>query len=91
MRTIDGLWRIWTTTETPQYYPLVFTTLWIEYHLWGLNPTGYHIVNILLHGINAILVGLVLRSVPVRGAWWVAFLFAIHPVHAESVAWISVF
>ncbi len=87
--TLDGLWRIWTTTETPQYYPLVFTTFWIEYQLWGLHPTGYHVVNIVLHGINAILVGLVLRAVKVRGAWWVALLFAIHPVHVESVAWVT--
>src|SRR6266478_7926016 len=49
-----GLWQIWTTTKSPQYYPLVFTTFWLEYRLWGLNPVGYHTVNIILHAVNAI-------------------------------------
>jgi tetratricopeptide (TPR) repeat protein len=89
LRDAGGLWRIWTTTETPQYYPLVFTTLWVEYQLWGLSPAGYHIVNILLHAINAALIGLILSTLRVRGAWWVALLFAVHPVHVESVAWVT--
>src|SRR5436309_11918576 len=45
----NGLWRIWTTTESPQFYPLVFTTFWVERRLWGLQPSGYHIVNVILH------------------------------------------
>ena len=89
LRDADGLRRIWTTTETPQYYPLVFTTFWLEYHLWGLSPLGYHLVNVALHAINAFLIGLVLRGLGVRGAWWVALLFAVHPVHVESVAWVT--
>src|SRR6202795_4090197 len=40
-----GLWQIWTTTKSVQYYPLVFTTFWVERQLWGLNPAGYHMVN----------------------------------------------
>ena len=46
----QGLGRIWLEPEaTPQYYPLVFSSFWLEHHLWGLNPTGYHVVNVLLH------------------------------------------
>lgn len=89
LHDLDGLKRIWTTTETPQYYPLVFTTFWVEYQLWGLAPTGYHVVNVLLHVVNALLIGLALRMLDLRWAWWVAFLFALHPVHVESVAWIT--
>ena len=89
LRDADGLRRIWTTTETPQYYPLVFTTFWAEYHLWGQSPAGYHLVNILLHALNAFLVGQILWTLGVRGAWWIALLFAVHPVHVESVAWIT--
>jgi len=85
----DGLRRIWTTTQTPQYYPLVFTTFWFEYQLWGQSPAGYHLVNILLHALNAFLLGQILWTLGLRGAWWVALLFAVHPVHVESVAWIT--
>ncbi|MEE9165400.1 MAG: hypothetical protein V3U15_03950, partial [Nitrospinota bacterium] len=87
--SIDGLWRIWTTSESPQYYPLVFTSFWIEYQLWGLNPLGYHIVNVFLHAINAVMVWLLLRQLGVRGAWLIGAIFALHPVHVESVAWIT--
>ena len=89
LRDVDGLRRIWLTTDTPQYYPLVFTSFWIEHRLWGLAPAGYHAVNIALHALNALLVALLLRALRVRGAWWVAALFALHPVHVESVAWIT--
>src|SRR5438067_3906067 len=58
LRSAEGLWKIWfapsrgtpETYVTPQYYPLTHTTYWIEYHLWDLNPIGYHVVNLLLHG-----------------------------------------
>ena len=44
LRSLHGLWQIWTSPASlPQWYPLVHTTFWLEYHLWGLNPVGYHI------------------------------------------------
>ncbi len=89
LHTLDGLWRIWTTFETTQYYPLVFTTFWLEYQLWELHPMGYHINNILLHAFNAMLVGFLLQRLKVPGAWWIAMIFAIHPTHVESVAWVT--
>ena len=52
LRTMDGLWKIWTHPSViPQghYWPMVYTTFWMEYHLWGLSSFGYHFVNILLH------------------------------------------
>ncbi len=87
--SLDGLWRIWTSGETPQYYPLVFTTYWLEYRLWGLAAGGYHIVNVLLHAVNAVLVWRVLGRLRFAGAYAVALIFALHPVHVESVAWIT--
>jgi Flp pilus assembly protein TadD len=90
LRTADGLRRIWLDPKAlPQYYPLVHTTFWVEYHLWQLHPFGYHLVNVLLHAFNAILLLLVLQYLRVPGAWLAAAFFALHPVHVESVAWIT--
>src|SRR5712672_3107781 len=58
----DGLHRIWFSTDSPsQYFPLVYTAFRLEHRLWGLNPAGYHWVNILLHAANALLVWRLLR------------------------------
>jgi len=90
LRSLGGLRQIWLEpAATPQYYPLVFTTFWIEQHLWGLNPTGYHLVNSLLHAANAVGVWLILRRLSIPGAWLAAALFGLHPVHVESVAWVT--
>lgn len=90
LRSLEGLGRIWFQLgAVPQYYPLVHTTFWIEYHLWRLNPVGYHVGNILLHALNAVLLWRVLRRLAVPGAWVVAGVFALHPVCVESVAWVT--
>ena len=86
------------------YQPVRVFSYAIDYHFWGLNPVGYHIHNILLHALAAVLVYLiVLRIVPVlvhsvtaseigsvqHIAVLTALFFAVHPVHVESVAWLS--
>jgi protein O-mannosyl-transferase len=86
----DGLRRIWFSFDSPsQYFPLVYTTFRVEHVFWGLNPTGYHWVNLLLHVANALLVWGVLARLKVPGAWLAGAIFALHPVQVESVAWIT--
>jgi tetratricopeptide (TPR) repeat protein len=90
LSTPDGLWRIWFSFDSPsQYFPLVYTTFRIEHALWGLAPLGYHCVNILLHGINAVLLWRLLTRLKIPGAWLAAAIFALHPVQVESVAWVT--
>ena len=86
----DGLRRIWFSLDSPsQYFPLVYTTFRLEHALWGMNPTGYHWINLVLHVANALLVWRVLARLNVPGSWLAGAIFALHPVQVESVAWIT--
>lgn len=85
----NGLYRAWFTTEPVVYYPMVWTSYWIEHQFWGLDPSGYHVVNVVLHALNALLVWGVLARLRVPGAWFAGLVFAIHPVNVETAAWIT--
>jgi tetratricopeptide (TPR) repeat protein len=90
LKSLPGLRDIWLKPgATPQYYPLTQTSFWIEYHLWQLDPRGYHLVSLLLHAVAAVLVWRVLLRLAVPGAWFAAALFAVHPICVESVAWAT--
>ncbi|MBI5724063.1 MAG: glycosyltransferase family 39 protein [Planctomycetes bacterium] len=90
LRDLDGLKRIWTQPDSlPQWYPAVHTTFWVEHHLWGFDPFGYHLVNVLLHCFSSLLLWAILRRLEIPGAYLAAAIFALHPVHVESVAWIT--
>ena len=92
IRRWDGIIPIWLSPAELRYeghyWPFVYTSFWIEHKLWGLHPAGYHAVNILLHAVNTLLIWRLLLRLAVPGAWLVAAVFAVHPVHVESVAWI---
>ena len=90
LRSAEGLWKIWTQpTATPQYYPLVHTSFWFEYQMWEDRAIGYHIDNILLHTLGAILLWLLLSRLKIPLPWLAAAIFAVHPINVESVAWIT--
>ena len=90
LRSLSGLGRIWFDPgATQQYYPVVHTAFWVEHKLWGDCPLGYHLVNISLHFVTAVLVFHVLRYLRMPGAALAATIFALHPVQVESVAWIT--
>lgn len=85
----DGYRRIWSGRDSFQYYPLTFSAFKLQRSLWGLNPMGFHLFSVALQSAIAIAIGVLLLRMSVPGAWWVAALFAVHPVHAETVAWAT--
>lgn len=92
LKSKDGIWKIWfhpaLIPYEAHYWPLVYTVFWIEYHLWGTSPLGYHLINILLHAVNTLLLWVILRRLAICGGFLAAAIFALHPVHVESAAWI---
>jgi protein O-mannosyl-transferase len=89
IKPIDGPYRIWCTTESPDYWPVTYTSFWVEWRLWEANPTGYHVTNLILHAVEVLLIWAILRKLSIRGAFLAAMVFALHPVNVESVAWIA--
>jgi protein O-mannosyl-transferase len=89
VRAPDGLFRFWCTTDPLDYWPVTNSAFWIEWRLWGDNPSGYHALNLTLHIVESLLVWIILRKLSFPGAIAAALVFAVHPVNVESVAWIS--
>ena len=97
VREWSGLWQFWFdpystympgNTDEDHYWPLLYTTFWLEHKLWGFAPTGYHLVNLVLHFVNTLLVWRIMWRLAVPGAWLVAAVFAVHPVHVEAAVWV---
>jgi tetratricopeptide (TPR) repeat protein len=89
IRSADGLYIFWCTNQSVDYWPATNSNLWIDWRLWNKSPAGYHAINLLLHIVEALLIWVILRMLSVPGAFLAALIFALHPVNAESVAWIS--
>src|SRR5213594_1613602 len=91
------------TTHLGHYIPLTWMTLGLDYLLWGMNPVGYHLTNLLLHAANAVVFFFVVHRILTRAlpspserghalavsAGFAALVFAIHPLRVESVAWVT--
>ncbi len=80
-----------TTCHLGTWHPLTWCSYMLDYQLFGLNPAGYHAVNLLFHIANSLLLFLIFSRMT-KARWQSAFVaaaFAIHPLHVESVAWVS--
>src|SRR5213080_3727993 len=88
--TINGILLAFTTPHARNWHPLTTISHMLDCQLWGLEAGGHHLTNLLLHTIAVLLLFTVLRQM--TDALWksalVAALFAIHPLHVESVAWV---
>ena len=95
---------MFTNFSLGHYQPLSWVTLGLDYVLWGMNPFGYHLTNLILHGVNALIFYFVAlrllsaafrksidsRELPLReAAGFAALLFSLHPLRVESVAWVT--
>lgn len=103
---------IFTTFHAHNWHPLTWVSHAIDYSIWGLDPTGHHLTNILFHGMNTFLIvilvfklmesakakKLILYTPEQKKQFWIkasivsivtGFLFGVHPIHVESVAWVS--
>lgn len=89
--TWAGFRSAWTTFEAANWHPLTWLSLMVDRPLWGTSARGYHLTNLLLHTANTLLLFLLLGRMT-KAVWrpfWVAGLFALHPLHVESVAWVA--
>ena len=89
--TLKAIGWAFTTTYANFWHPLTWLSLLVDSQLYGFEPWGYHLTNVLLHGATTVLLFLILRRMTAN-LWpsaFVAALFAIHPQHVESVAWVA--
>ena len=84
-------WAFRSVGYANNWHPLTWLSHMLDIQLFGLNPGAHHLVNVAFHAANAIVLFLLLRAMTgfqLRSAL-VAALFAVHPLHVESVAWVA--
>jgi tetratricopeptide (TPR) repeat protein len=101
---LEQLRWMWTTFHMGHYVPLAWMTLGLDYEVWGMNPTGYHLTSLLLHAANTVVVYFLARALLElsraafsteprswldAAAGFAALVFALHPLRVESVAWAT--
>jgi len=87
----SGPWAYWTTFKQTDFWPLSYTFYWIFYRLFGETTLYYHLVNLSVHALNAVLVFVLASRFSLRWPVWVALLFLVHPLHVQAVSWIIQF
>ena len=89
LKDLRGLGEMWThPTALQQYYPVTGLTFWLDHHAWGSWTLPYHVENVLLRFVSALLLAPALPAAG-AGSWLAAGFFALHPMMVESVAWIA--
>jgi hypothetical protein len=89
--TKNGVAWAFTSTYQANWHPLTWLSHMADVELFGLSPGAHHLVNVWFHGLNSVLLFLALRRMT-GGLWqsgFVAALFAVHPLHVESVVWVA--
>jgi hypothetical protein len=89
LRSWAGLGQIWFAPPLTDYWPLTWTLLWIEWHIWGDHTLGYHLVSVALHLTSAFLLWRLLDKLSLRWGWLGGLVLVVHPLVVESVAWMS--
>ena len=105
LRSLDFNFIRWSLTAlvNDHWYPLTIISFALDYTFWGLDPTGYHLTNVILHLLNTLLVFFLATRLftigngndtaygtgPLVTGVVTALLFALHPLHVESVAWVT--
>lgn len=89
--SFSGLFRVLSSFYNANYHPLTMGFYWLEYRLFGDNPFGYHLVSLILHLANSLLIFWLFRLISASNiiALVTMSLFALHPLHVETVAWVS--
>ena len=89
--TAQGIVEAFTTIQACNWHPLTWISHMLDWEIFGMNPGMHHLVNVIFHTLSALLLFLIMQQM--TGALWksaaVAALFAVHPLHVESVAWIA--
>ncbi len=89
VKASNGLARFWFSADADDYWPMTNSSFWLEWRLWGDNPAGYHVTNLILHIAATLLIWAILQRLAIPGAFLASLIFALHPVNVESIAWIS--
>lgn len=90
INSTDGVLYSWLSVIEGEYAPLSWSTMWIEHFLWGSDGNGYHIFNLILHGLNTVFIWRLCRNLNLRLStpWLAAAVFAVHPLCFPAVGWI---
>jgi tetratricopeptide (TPR) repeat protein len=88
-KSFESLVSIWINPQGLDYFPLKTTLQWFEWHIWGANPLGYHLMSLGLHLFSSFIIWRIFKKLGFSLSWLGAILFLVHPLAVQSVAWVS--